>query len=176
MDSSEQVPIANLPPSAQLARLHAQAKSESATVVEDPNVPSQNDPVLVENSMFAEPLIAGDYPTPIGQQPLKKSTTTPAMPTKKDTNLDLNSESAFPTLSSGAPRPPVIASGWSSAASRIKSRPAGNQQQQQQQQKRAPASGSVPLVRPLPMSWKSLLIGKLSINLINPWASRVLPM
>ncbi|KAI8341994.1 hypothetical protein BC941DRAFT_510074 [Chlamydoabsidia padenii] len=133
MDSSEQqVPISDLPPSAQLARLHAQAKSE----VEEPIVPSRNDPVVVENSMFAEPLIAGDYPTPIGQ-PVKKPAATTAPPKKKDNNLDLSSESAFPTLSTCSPRPPVIAPGWSSAASRIKSRPATTQQQK----KRAPASG-----------------------------------
>ncbi|ORZ06071.1 hypothetical protein BCR42DRAFT_496500 [Absidia repens] len=142
MDSSEQVPIADLPPSAQLARLHAQAKSENVASVEDPIVPSRNDPVVVENSMFAEPLIAGDYPTPIGQQPVKKpAPTSTATSKKKEANLDLSSESAFPTLSSGAPRPPVIPSGWSSAASRVKARPA--EQQQQQQKQRAPASGSV---------------------------------
>ncbi|KAI8079749.1 uncharacterized protein BX664DRAFT_286121 [Halteromyces radiatus] len=125
MDSSEQV--SDLPPSAQLARLHAQAKSDS--LVEEPIVPSRNDPVVVENSMFAEPLIAGDYPTPIGQ-PVKKPTNVTPNKKKQESNLDLSSESAFPTLSSGAPRPPVISSGWSSAASRVKARPVVQQQQQ----------------------------------------------
>ncbi|ORX50501.1 hypothetical protein DM01DRAFT_1409020 [Hesseltinella vesiculosa] len=127
MDTTEQTPLGDLPPSAQLARLHAQAKSE------EPVVPSRDDPVVVDNAMFAEPLIAGDYPTPIGQ-PVKKAAPSPTPTVKKDKKLDLSSEAAFPTLSSGTPRPPIVSSGWSSAASRVKVRP--TQQQQNQQQKK----------------------------------------
>ncbi|CAO3644055.1 unnamed protein product [Cunninghamella echinulata] len=138
MDSTEQLNVNNLPPSAQLALLHAQAKTENNTI-EEPVVPSQDDPV-VEDSFV--PLIAGDHPTPIGQ-PIKKLPEVAPAPKKKDNKLNLSSESAFPTLSSGSPRPPVISSGWSSAASRVKARPVGNQvSSQQQQKKRAPASGS----------------------------------
>ncbi|RCH81503.1 hypothetical protein CU098_000581, partial [Rhizopus stolonifer] len=93
-----------------LALLHAQAANTSSTVEEDPFVPSPDDPVVTENYAY-EPLIAGDYPTPIGKPvvvPQKKE------PTKK--NLDLSSESAFPSLSA-SPRTPVATSGWSSAAS-----------------------------------------------------------
>lgn len=139
MDSTDQqLPVNDLPPSAQLALLHAQAKTENNNI-EEPVVPSQDDPVVDDGFV---PLIAGDHPTPIGQPIKKVAEVAPAPVKKKDNKLDLSSESAFPTLSSGAPRPPVISSGWSSAASRVKARPTGNQVSQQQQKKRAPASGS----------------------------------
>ncbi|KAI8358469.1 hypothetical protein EDC96DRAFT_483484 [Choanephora cucurbitarum] len=105
-----------LPPSAKLALLHAQAAS--STVEEDPFVPSPDDPVVTDNYAY-EPLIAGDYPTPIGKPVAASQKKEPAVPTKK--NLDLSSESAFPSLSA-SPRTPVATSGWSSAASaRVKS-------------------------------------------------------
>ncbi|KAI8085297.1 hypothetical protein BDF21DRAFT_443624 [Thamnidium elegans] len=105
----------NLPPSAQLALLHAQAAnaSDPVQVEEDPFVPSPDDPVVVMDNSTYEPLIAGDFPTPIGKPvavPVKKEVVT-----KK--KLDLNSESAFPSLSA-SPRAPV-ASAWS-ASSRVK--------------------------------------------------------
>ncbi|GAA5805420.1 hypothetical protein EDC94DRAFT_537923 [Helicostylum pulchrum] len=105
----------NLPPSAQLALLHAQAAnaSDPVHVEEDPFVPSPDDPVVVMDNSTYEPLIAGDFPTPIGKPvavPVKKE----ALTKKK---LDLNSESAFPSLSA-SPRAPV-ASAWS-ASSRVK--------------------------------------------------------
>jgi hypothetical protein len=114
----------SLPPSAQLALLHAQAannnpsastSSTSTKVDEDPFVPSLDDPVVGLDDTY-EPLIAGDYPTPIGKpSPQKKE---PSLAKKK---LDLSSESAFPSLSA-SPRTPVTTGGWSSAAaSRVKS-------------------------------------------------------
>lgn len=104
----------NLPPSAQLALLHAQQAASSSSVEEDPFVPSPDDPVL--DSPHFEPLIAGDYPTPIG----KPIITAPKKEVVDKKKLDLNSESAFPSLSA-SPRTPVSSGGWSSAAaSRVK--------------------------------------------------------
>lgn len=115
----------NLPPSAQLALLHAQA----AAVEEDPFVPSPDDPVL--DSPHFEPLIAGDYPTPIG----KPVVVVKKEPTPKK-NLDLNSEAAFPSLSASPRHPVANGGGWSSAAaSRVKSSP------QQSRPMAPPASG-----------------------------------
>ncbi|KAI9470981.1 MAG: hypothetical protein EXX96DRAFT_511564 [Benjaminiella poitrasii] len=112
----------NLPPSAKLALLHAQAANPSsstqASVEEDLFVPSPDDPVVSMDNSAYEPLIAGDYPTPIGK-PVSAPAPKKEVVTKK--NLDLNSESAFPALSA-SPRPPVTAGGWTSAASsRVKS-------------------------------------------------------
>ncbi|KAI8062423.1 hypothetical protein BC940DRAFT_308982 [Gongronella butleri] len=132
MDTSDQP---ELPPSAQLARLHAQAK--------EPIVPSRDDPVV---GVFQEPLIAGDYPTPIGQ-PLKKAPT-PTPSKKKDNKLDLSSQEAFPTLSSGAPRAPIVSSDWSSAATRLKSRPSGAASQQQPKRNGSPAASSAASAAP----------------------------
>ncbi|KAF7723128.1 hypothetical protein EC973_002358 [Apophysomyces ossiformis] len=120
MDPSDQPVLESLPPSAQLALLHAQAANNSPDAPEaEPIVPSPDDPVVVDNAVFAEPLIAGDHPIPITKplvSPAKKEK-------KKDTRLDLSSEAAFPSLSSAAaPRAPV-ASGWSAAASRVKTHP-----------------------------------------------------
>ncbi|KAI7902366.1 uncharacterized protein BX663DRAFT_473491 [Cokeromyces recurvatus] len=105
----------NLPPSAKLALLHAQAAIPSS-VEEDPFVPSPDDPVVVMDNTAYEPLIAGDYPTPIGK-PIVPAPKKEVTVTKK--NLDLNSEAAFPALSP-SPRPPVVSGGWS-ASSRVKS-------------------------------------------------------
>ncbi|CAO3626092.1 unnamed protein product [Mucor hiemalis] len=107
--------LETLPPSAQLALLHAQAANPTpaARVEEDLFVPSPDDPVVSMDNSTYEPLIAGDFPTPIGKPvsvPVKKEVIT-----KK--NLDLSSESAFPSLSA-SPRAPV-ASAWS-ASSRVK--------------------------------------------------------
>ncbi|KAG1138557.1 hypothetical protein G6F37_007646 [Rhizopus arrhizus] len=125
-----------LPPSAKLALLHAQAAATTTETVttttttsvsvssvtattteEDKFVPSPDDPVVMDNSHF-EPLISGDFPTPIGKKPANVT------PLKKEVgkkNLDLNSEAAFPSLSA-SPRPPTVSSGWSAnAASRLKS-------------------------------------------------------
>lgn len=121
----------NLPPSAQLALLHAQAAAP-AHVEEDLFVPSPDDPVVVMDNSTYEPLIAGDFPTPIGKPvsvPVKKEVVT-----KK--NLDLNSESAFPSLSA-SPRTP-IATAWS-ASSRVKAPQANNNTTRTRPM--APASG-----------------------------------
>ncbi|KAG2214318.1 hypothetical protein INT47_000874 [Mucor saturninus] len=124
-----------LPPSAQLALLHAQAAKPSSNnnnvVEEDPFVPSADDPVVVMDNSTYEPLIAGDFPTPIGKPmavPVKRE-----IITKK--NLDLNSESAFPSLSA-SPRTPV-ASAWS-ASSRVKAPQTANTTRTRPM---APASG-----------------------------------
>ncbi|KAI9490237.1 hypothetical protein BDB00DRAFT_875555 [Zychaea mexicana] len=108
-----------LPPSAKLALLHAQQANDNAPDASEPAVPSAEDPVVVDNAAFAEPIIAGDVPMPIGHQSQQK---------KKDSKrnngkLDLASESAFPSLSSSGSnnRPPAL-SAWSSSsgASRVK--------------------------------------------------------
>ena len=99
-----------LPPSAKLALLHAQNNAIDA--MEEPAVPSAEDPVV---HTFAEPIIAGDVPMPIGHpQPAKKQP-------KRNEKLDLASESAFPSLSSAGTshRPPAL-SAWSSSSSRVK--------------------------------------------------------
>ncbi|KAG0172167.1 hypothetical protein DFQ28_011451 [Apophysomyces sp. BC1034] len=135
MDPSDQPVLESLPPSAQLALLHAQAAHSAVDTPEvEPIVPSPDDPVVIDNSAFAEPLIAGDHPTPI-----TKSLVAPAKKEKKkDAKLDLSSESAFPSLSSSAaPRAPV-ASGWSAAASRVKTQPVS-----QRTGSPAPPSGSI---------------------------------
>jgi hypothetical protein len=116
-----------LPPSAQLALLHAQAANPTSSsiasassihphVEEDEFIPSSDDPVVVMDNSTYEPLIAGDFPTPIGK-PVSAPAVKKEFVTKK--KLDLTSESAFPSLSA-SPRAPV-ASAWSaSAASRVK--------------------------------------------------------
>lgn len=109
--------LETLPPSAQLALLHAQAANPTpaaAHVEEDLFVPSPDDPVVSMDNSTYEPLIAGDFPTPIGK-PVSVPAVKKEVATKK--NLDLNSESAFPSLSA-SPRAPV-ASAWS-ASSRVK--------------------------------------------------------
>lgn len=113
----------NLPPSARLALQHAQAThdapldaTEPAVQEQEPAVPSANDPVVVDNAAFAEPIIAGDVPMP-------RTPTAPLASTKekKKEKLDLSSESAFPSLSpaGSAPRPPAL-SAWSSSSARVK--------------------------------------------------------
>ncbi|CDH50527.1 kh domain-containing protein [Lichtheimia corymbifera JMRC:FSU:9682] len=114
----------NLPPSARLALQHAQAThdatldaTEPAVQEQEPAVPSANDPVVVDNAAFAEPIIAGDVPMP------RTPTAAPLTSTKekKKEKLDLSSESAFPSLSpaGSAPRPPAL-SAWSSSSARVK--------------------------------------------------------
>ncbi|KAI9025329.1 hypothetical protein CLU79DRAFT_84816 [Phycomyces nitens] len=104
----------SLTPSAKLALLHAQTAAPQNASVQETMVPSANDPVVTD---FSEPLIAGDYPTPISKPAVIKKEK------KKDDKLDLASESAFPSLSSGSPRAPIT-SGWSAAAvSRVKTQP-----------------------------------------------------
>jgi hypothetical protein len=127
--TSNEPSLDNLPPSAQLARLHAQAASNNAPE-QEAFVPSPDDPVVVDSFAY-EPLIAGDFPTPIGKPvaPVK-----PVEP-KKDKKLDLSSESAFPSLSASAsPRTPAF-SGWSATASRVKAQPTARSRP------KAPASG-----------------------------------
>ncbi|KAI9321820.1 hypothetical protein BX666DRAFT_1874980 [Dichotomocladium elegans] len=121
--------LENLPPSAQLALRHAQANHDALidAVPEIPSpvdtaVPSAEDPVVVDNTAFAEPIIAGDIPVPIGRASPVSSTA--AKEKKKKEKLDLSSEAAFPSLSSAssAPRPPAL-SAWSAssaASSRVK--------------------------------------------------------
>jgi len=127
-----------LSPAAKLALLHAQAANPSTQQEEqDPFVPSPDDPVVVMDNSTYEPLIAGDFPTPIG----KPISTIPAPKKEPATKkkLDLNSESAFPSLSA-SPRAPV-ASGWSSAASsRVKAPQAASGSPRSRPM--APASGS----------------------------------
>lgn len=116
MDSTD------LPPSARLALQHAQATHDATLdateplVVQEqePAVPSANDPVVVDNAAFAEPIIAGDVPMP--RTPTAPLTTATTKEKKKE-KLDLSSESAFPSLSpaGSAPRPPAL-SAWSSSA------------------------------------------------------------
>jgi hypothetical protein len=130
----------SLPPSAQLALLHAQAanpaSSTPAHVEEDLFVPSPDDPVVVMDNSTYEPLIAGDFPTPIGK-PI-----TPTVTPKKEVltmkKLDLSSESAFPSLSA-SPRAPIQTGGWSSAAS---SRVKAPQATATRTRPMAPASGN----------------------------------
>lgn len=142
MTSNESVDT--LSPAAQLALLHAQAANPTASssapaaaapVEEDEFVPSPDDPVVSMDNSTYEPLIAGDFPTPIGKRPVSAA---PApkkeVPSKK--NLDLSSESAFPSLSA-SPRAPVASAWSSSAASRVKS----PSQQQKQRPMAPPASG-----------------------------------
>ncbi|KAI9257693.1 hypothetical protein BY458DRAFT_541437 [Sporodiniella umbellata] len=112
----------DLPPSAKLALLHSQAAAsanssalEPTLPEEDRFVPSPDDPVVMDNSHF-EPLISGDFPTPIGKKPFS-SIKKEVAPSKK--NLDLNSEAAFPSLSA-SPRAPVVSAWSASAASRLK--------------------------------------------------------
>ena len=114
MTSNETLDMA---PSAQLARLHAQAANPTPAnhVEEDLFVPSPDDPVVSMDNSTYEPLIAGDFPTPIGKPVAASAKKEPVSNKKKQ--LDLNSESAFPSLSA-SPRAPV-ASAWS-ASSRVK--------------------------------------------------------
>ncbi|KAI8146586.1 hypothetical protein BJV82DRAFT_648511 [Fennellomyces sp. T-0311] len=118
----------DLPPSAKLALLHAQNNAIDA--IEEPAVPSAEDPVV---HTFAEPIIAGDVPMPIGHpQPSKKQP-------KRNEKLDLTSESAFPSLSSAGTshRPPAL-SAWSSSSSRVKtSTPMAKTSSQRQSSARA---------------------------------------
>ncbi|KAL0073706.1 hypothetical protein F4703DRAFT_1763827 [Phycomyces blakesleeanus] len=116
MSSTEHHPaFDSLTPSAKLALLHAQTAAPQDASVEETMVPSANDPVVTTD--FSEPLIAGDYPTPISKPAVIKKEK------KKDDKLDLASESAFPSLSSGSSRAPIT-SGWSAAAvSRVKTQP-----------------------------------------------------
>lgn len=135
-----------LPPSAKLALLHAQASSssnnassldaaapsdntivreeEQVVVVEQEEeaiVPSAQDPVVFDNAAFAEPIIAGDIPVPIGQH--SPATPAPAKPKQQPKEkLDLSSETAFPSLSApgSTPRPPALSAWSSSSASRVK--------------------------------------------------------
>ncbi|CAO3649574.1 unnamed protein product [Mucor fragilis] len=127
-----------LSPAAKLALLHAQAANPSANQVEqDPFVPSPDDPVVVMDNSAYEPLIAGDFPTPIGK-PISSIPAPKKEPAAKK-KLDLSSESAFPSLSA-SPRAPV-ASGWSSAASsRVKAPQAASGSPRSRPM--APASGS----------------------------------
>lgn len=128
-----------LSPAAKLALLHAQAANPSATtqqVEQDPFVPSPDDPVVVMDSYAYEPLIAGDFPTPIGK-PVSSIPAPKKEPATKK-KLDLNSESAFPSLSA-SPRAPVASGGWSSAAS---SRVKAPQTSSPRSRPMAPASGS----------------------------------
>lgn len=128
----------SLPPSAQLALLHAQAanpaSSTPALVEQDLFVPSPDDPVVVMDNSTYEPLIAGDFPTPIG----KPITPTPKKEVATKKKLDLSSESAFPSLSA-SPRAPVQNGGWSSAAS---SRVKAPQTTATRTRPMAPASGN----------------------------------
>ncbi|CEP16639.1 hypothetical protein [Parasitella parasitica] len=124
-----------LSPAAKLALLHAQAANPPAQQAEqDSFVPSPDDPVvLIDNSSY-EPLIAGDFPTPIGKPVYKPA------PKKEPNskNLDLTSESAFPSLSA-SPRP-LVSNAWSSAAaSRVKDPQALSASSRPM----APASGSL---------------------------------
>ncbi|KAI8981434.1 hypothetical protein BDB01DRAFT_851226 [Pilobolus umbonatus] len=114
--TSNESPLKNLPPSAQLAFVHAQAAIPAPALIEEEAfVPSADDPVVLDHYSY-EPLIAGDFPTPIA-----KPVTVPVMKKEVKKNPDLSSESAFPSLSSSAsPRAP-ISSNWTSAASRLKS-------------------------------------------------------
>jgi lipopolysaccharide export system protein LptA len=101
--SLEQFPI-----SSKLEMAHDQA-----TEVVD-QVENASDQAEMENYTF-EPLIAGDFPT-------MRKPVAPKKEKKKKENLDLSSESAFPSLSSSGSRPPAV-SCWSSPASRVKSQP-----------------------------------------------------
>lgn len=121
--SDQQAALEALPPSAKLALLHAQASngvegSEGTATPEEPAVPCADDPVVVDNSAFAEPIIAGDLPMPIGQQ---SPTPAPVKEKKRKEKLDLSSETAFPSLSAVAPRAPITSAWSASAASRVKS-------------------------------------------------------
>lgn len=122
--SDQQAALEALPPSAKLALLHAQASngvegSEGTSTPEEPSVPCADDPVVVDNSAFAEPIIAGDLPVPIGQH--SPAAPAPAKEKKRKEKLDLSSETAFPSLSAAAPRAPVTSAWSASAASRVKS-------------------------------------------------------
>ncbi|KAI8975573.1 hypothetical protein BDF20DRAFT_822811 [Mycotypha africana] len=142
----------SLPPSAKLAMLHAQAannatvteptpatSSPAVQVEEDTFVPSPDDPIVMDNSTF-EPLIAGDFPAPIGKP---VSTPKKELKPKKKEKLDLNSESAFPSLSA-VPRTSIATGGgWSSAASsRVKSPQVGNSPSPNRRSMAPPAAGS----------------------------------
>ncbi|KAI9248211.1 hypothetical protein BDA99DRAFT_564828 [Phascolomyces articulosus] len=118
-DASQQQPsLDNLPPSAKLALLHAQQANNNAPDANEPTVPSAEDPVVVDNAAFAEPIIAGDVPMPIGHHPQSKKK---ELSKKTNEKLDLASESAFPSLSSSGPnRPPALSAWSSSGASRVK--------------------------------------------------------
>ncbi|KAI8636061.1 hypothetical protein BD408DRAFT_426750 [Parasitella parasitica] len=122
-----------LSPAAKLALLHAQAANPSTLQAEqDSFAPSPNDPVVLMDNSSYEPLIAGDFPTPIGK-PTYMSAPKKEPESKKE--LDLNSESAFPSLSA-SPCPPVASTWFSSNASRVKA-PASSPSRPM-----APASGS----------------------------------
>ncbi|KAF1799839.1 hypothetical protein V8B55DRAFT_1542057 [Mucor lusitanicus] len=129
-----------LSPAAKLALLHAQAANPSTNqqVEQDPFVPSPDDPVVVMDNSAYEPLIAGDFPTPIGK-PISSIPAPKKEPATKK-KLDLNSEAAFPSLSA-SPRAPV-ASGWSSAASSRVKAPQGASGSPRSRPM-APASGGV---------------------------------
>lgn len=127
MDPTDSQPA--LTPSAQLARLHALASSHSQNstatstnglevpAVDEPTVPSPEDPVVIDNAAFAEPIIAGDGPMPVSPAPAQ-----PAKEKKRKEKLDLSSESAFPSLSSAgnAPRPPALSAWSASSAAKVK--------------------------------------------------------
>ncbi|CAO3661314.1 unnamed protein product [Rhizopus stolonifer] len=71
----------------------------------------------MDNSHF-EPLISGDFPTPIGKKPTTTFSKKEVSTAQK--NPDLNSETAFPSLSAPS-RAPVVSAWSASAASRLKS-------------------------------------------------------
>ncbi|KAI8883952.1 hypothetical protein K501DRAFT_332979 [Backusella circina FSU 941] len=103
-------PLEHLAPPSKLKMVSDQAV-ETADQVE-----IASDQIVMENYTF-EPLIAGDFPTPIRKQ------AAPKKETKKKENLDLSSESAFPSLSASLGSKSPAVSCWSSTASRVKSQP-----------------------------------------------------
>ncbi|ORZ02451.1 hypothetical protein BCR43DRAFT_481564 [Syncephalastrum racemosum] len=156
MDPTDSQPA--LTPSAQLARLHALASNHAQNsnnsnsnnngsnalevpAVDEPTVPSPEDPVVVDNAAFAEPIIAGDGPMPVSQ-----AHALPAKEKKRKEKLDLSSESAFPSLSGAgnAPRPPALSAWSASSAAKVKANapaPASGRHSPHQQRKQPASAG-----------------------------------